>query len=93
MLPIGPIIPSNVVLAKTLPFDTYEVPDELQVMLERTKQRWAWFSKAEDHDKERGTQLGTLGYLPWEIRQKIFGNVFDGCRCVKMDHHTLCYHM
>ena len=86
-LPIGLIIPSNLLLAKTLPFDVYEVPNELQVSLERTKQRWAWFTKAKDHDEERGTQLGTLGYLPWEIRQKIFGNIFDGCFDVQIDRH------
>ena len=78
VLPIGLIEPSNLLWARELPFNTYEIPDELQVSLERTKQRWAWFSKAKDHDKERGTQLGTLGYFPWEIRQKIFRNIFDG---------------
>ena len=93
VLPIGLILPNNLLLAKALPFDAYELPHELQVSLERTKQRWGWFSKAKDHDKERGTQLGTLGYLPWEIRQKIFGNVFDGCRYVQIEHHMPYDHM
>ena len=30
-----------------------------------------WFSAARDIDDERGERLGTLGYLPWEIRQMI----------------------
>ncbi|CAF9926637.1 MAG: hypothetical protein ALECFALPRED_003492 [Alectoria fallacina] len=38
----------------------------------------SWFSRAEDLDEERGTQLGTLGFLHWEMRQKIIGNFFDG---------------
>ena len=89
VLPVSLIVPINILLAKTLPFNAHEVPDELKVSLERTKQLWAWFSKAKDHDKERGTQLGTLGYLPWEVRQKIFGNVFDGQFVVDIDRHTV----
>lgn len=36
-----------------------------------------WFSGARDIDDERGERLGTLGYLPWEIRQEIIGYLFD----------------
>ena len=37
-----------------------------------TKQRWAWFSSARRRDDELGTRLGTLNYLPLEIRQIIY---------------------
>lgn len=33
--------------------------------------RWSWFADAERIDKIRATDLGTLGYLPWELRQEI----------------------
>ena len=83
VLPIGPVMPNNLDVAKTLPFyGTYtweEKRDLRAACLERTKQRWAWFSDAEDQDRERGTQLGTLGYLPWEIRQMVFENVISSC--------------
>ncbi|CAD6590158.1 MAG: hypothetical protein ASARMPRED_004594 [Alectoria sarmentosa] len=36
-----------------------------------------WFSRARELDEKRGTQLGTLGFLPWEIRQTIIEKVFD----------------
>ena len=79
ILPIGPIMPSNSDFAMTLPFKASKVSQELRAaIIKRTKNRWAWFSRAEDLDEERGTQLGTLGYLPWEIRQKIFEEFFEG---------------
>lgn len=95
VLPIGPIMPSNSDVAKTLPFCysdfDYGLPDyseksqELRAAcLERTKQRWVWFSKAEYQDRERGTQLGTLGYLPWEVRQKVFLNLFHREDCPEL---------
>ena len=37
-----------------------------------TKQRWAWFSAARRRDDELGTRLGTLNYLPLEIRRVIY---------------------
>ena len=77
-LPIRPIMPSDSEFAITLPFKARKVSQKLRAaIIKRTKDRWAWFSRAEDLDEERGTQLGTLGYLPWEIRQKIFGELFD----------------
>lgn len=33
--------------------------------------RWSWFADAERIDKIRATDLGTLGYLPWELRRQI----------------------
>lgn len=89
VLPIGLIVPSKSDVAKTLPFDyNWESKDLRAVSLQRTRQRWAWFSKAEDQDRERGTQLGTLGYLPWEVRQMVFEKLFDNlfhCRYKNMD--------
>ncbi|CAF9907881.1 MAG: hypothetical protein ALECFALPRED_004029 [Alectoria fallacina] len=32
---------------------------------------WSWFEKARKDDEEANTRLGTLGYLPYEIRQQI----------------------
>lgn len=44
-----------------------------------------WFSAARDLDDERGERLGTLGYLPWEIRQEILKALllldYDGFPC------------
>ena len=34
--------------------------------------------KSRELDIERGTELGTLGFLPWEIRQQILKLVLDG---------------
>ena len=45
--------------------------------LEQTAKRWAWFSEARRLDEELSTRLGTLGYLPWEIRVEIFRHVLD----------------
>lgn len=79
IIPINPIMPSNSDLDETLPFKDCDVTRELRTrILQRTKQRWIWFSEAEDLDKQRGTKLGTLGHLPWEIRQKIIEAVFNG---------------
>lgn len=32
----------------------------------------AWYSNARQLDLQRRTRLGTLGYLPWEVRQQIW---------------------
>ena len=85
VLPIGLIVPSMSDIAQTLPYSYYsghywEPEHLLAACLQRTRQRWTWFSKAEDQDDERGTQLGTLGYLPWEVRQMVFENLFDDWR-------------
>ena len=45
--------------------------------LEQTKKRWAWFLEARKLDDERSTRLGTLGYLHWDIRAKVFHHVLD----------------
>ena len=39
--------------------------------------RWAWFSGARALDDELSRRLGTLGYLPFEVRDKIFRLVLD----------------
>ena len=41
----------------------------------KTKQRWAWFSAARRRDDELGTRLGTLNYLPLEIRRVVYDYV------------------
>ena len=77
IVPIGPVYPSKSDFL-VLPFNKEDASQELrETILERTKERWAWFVKAENQDKELGTRLGTLGFLPWEIRQKIIVQVFD----------------
>lgn len=74
----APVVLSNSDLAKTFPFFNSDVSRKFRKkVLKRTKHRRFWFSKAEELDKNRGTQLGTLGFLPWEIRQKVIENVFD----------------
>ena len=76
-LPITPAVLSNSDFAKTFPFRNSDVTSKLRrKILKRTKHRKFWFSEAEELDKQRGTQLGTLGFLPWEIRQKIIELVF-----------------
>ena len=41
-------------------------------ILWRTIFRWSWFEKARKDDEEANTRLGSLRYLPYEIRQQIF---------------------
>ena len=50
-----------------------------QKMLKETakNRKKAWYIRARDMDRERGTHIGTLGYLPLEIRQQIWGVLFD----------------
>ena len=45
--------------------------------IRQTKVRWAWFSGATALDDELSRRLGTLGYLPFEVRDKIFRLVLD----------------
>ena len=45
--------------------------------LRQTKACWCWFDKASKDDKDAGTRLGTLRFLPYEIRQQIFQIVLE----------------
>ena len=45
--------------------------------IRQTKMRWTWFSGARALDDGLSRRLGTLGYLPFEIREKIFRLVLD----------------
>lgn len=45
--------------------------------IEQTRRRWVWFSAAQKLDDELNTRLGTLGYLPLEIRLNIFRHVLE----------------
>lgn len=77
-IPTGTVSLSNPDFAKTLPFKDSDVSREIRAtILKRTEQRRVWFSKAEELDEERGTKLGTLGFLPWDIRQMIIEEVFE----------------
>ena len=58
---------------------------EAEKLVERTKKRWTWFSKAEINHHE----LGTLGYLPLEIREIILE--FDICREIVGSPSQLAY--
>ncbi|CAF9942239.1 hypothetical protein IMSHALPRED_003430 [Imshaugia aleurites] len=61
------------VFAATLPFKGHYVPQNLvELAIDQTRKRWAWFAESRKLDTERGTELGTLGYLPWEICQQMF---------------------
>lgn len=67
------------VIAMTLPFKAEDVyPSFRKDVIKRTKKRWAWFSDARKKDDRLGTSLGTLGYLPWEVRRFIFEIVLRG---------------
>jgi len=62
-----------------LPFKAEDVyPSFREQIIKKTKKRWAWFSYARKKDDNLGTSLGTLGYLPWEIRQVVFEMVLRG---------------
>lgn len=46
--------------------------------IKQTQKRWdVWFSGARNLDNELSTRLGTLGYLHWEIRARIFRHVLN----------------
>lgn len=67
------------VIAMTLPFKAEDVyPSFREQLIQKTKKRWAWFSDARKKDNNLGSSLGTLGYLPWEIRQVVFEMVLRG---------------
>lgn len=56
----------------TLPFDQNRIPRYLtDNVLLRVRRRWEWFSEA----KDRNAALGTLSYLPAEIRTLIWQNL------------------
>lgn len=60
------------ILLMTLPFDQNRVPRYLtDNVLFRVRQRWEWFSKA----RKLNTALGTLSYLPAEVRSMIWQNI------------------
>lgn len=50
---------------------------QLRRMPKRTLESEAWFINASKLDKARRTQLGTLNYLPPEIRSQIWSCVFN----------------
>ena len=60
----------------TLPFDQNLVKRSLtDRILDRTKKRWAWFDEAQ----KLNPSLGTLRYLPAEVRRMIWKELFQ-CR-------------
>ncbi len=77
----------ELVLAVTLPFKRQDVSQNLfGLAIDQTRKRWAWFTKS--RELESGTELGTLVYLPWEIRQQIFKEVLPGlCDDTQRYHH------
>ena len=67
-------------LAITVPFDIKSLSyfSLLRARaLRQTKARWCWFDKASKDDQEAGSSLGTLRFLPYEIRQQIFEIVLE----------------
>ena len=46
--------------------------EKVQYLLKRTAKSGQWYSDSKAYNKERGTNLGTMGYLPGEIRNKIW---------------------
>ena len=56
-------------IVSTLPFDPYYVRRyKTEEVLQRTVKRWVWFDEASKLD----ATLGTLSYLPLEIRRRIW---------------------
>ena len=49
----------------------------LKKAVKRTRKRWSWFTRAERLDRENGTWLGTLNYLPYEILEMIYYFLLD----------------
>ena len=77
----------ELVLAVTLPSKKHDIFQSLfERAIDQTRKRWAWFADSRELDTEFGTELGTLGYLPWEIRQPIREEVLDGHHC----YRSLC---
>lgn len=48
--------------------------------IKQTEKRWAWFSEARKEDDRLGRRLGTLGFLPPEIRYKIWFAVIENLK-------------
>lgn len=72
----------------TLPFDFGPVSNCQATLeaLEWTHGGWSWYVEAQDlQDVQTGEKLclGTLGYLPLEILQRVYGMVLDD------DYHTV----
>ena len=65
----------------TLPFADGRGSSECRArVVERTKERWSWFSHAQHLDEESNTRIGTLNYLPLETRRIIYDLLFfDQC--------------
>ncbi len=62
----------NPALLATLPFDPNKIKRYLtEGVLHRTRNRWTWFAEGE----RRNPSLGTLGFLPAEIRRMIIENL------------------
>lgn len=51
--------------------------ERLAHALERTLKRWRWFEEARERDNDKHTSFGTLGYLPLELRFKIYALVLN----------------
>ena len=63
----------ELLLAVTLPFKRRDVsPNLFGLAIDQTQKRWAWFTKSRERNDKLGTELGTLVYLPCEIRQQVF---------------------
>lgn len=62
-------------VVSTLPFDQYYVRRETEEVLRCTVKRWTWFEQAPKIDPT----LGTLSYLPLEIRRRVWEMVLE-CR-------------
>ena len=54
-------------------------------MLERTEASQVWFSKALQLDMARHTHFGTLGYLPPEVRQRVWEYLFEPFKALEID--------
>lgn len=69
-------------IASNTPDLTMTLPSEIRSLsyfsplkrrtLKRTEERWCWFDQARKDDREAGTRLGTLRFLPYEVREQIF---------------------
>lgn len=64
----------------TLPFkaDSLESRKLVVKMIDRTRNRWAWFVEARRLDLAKQTRLGTLGYVPTETRLEVFAMTLNG---------------
>ena len=83
-------------LTMTIPFDLkYSFwPSLLKArVLRQTELRRCWFDEASKDDKEANTRLGTLRFLPYEIREQIFKivleNYFDEFNLERRRYGTL----